>query len=155
MLSFRFATEKDIHLYFQWANDETTRKNSYNSDPISFENHIKWFEKRLNNDFCKMYLFFDEKGDSVGQVRIETDQEKNEALIGISVDLNHRGKGYSSEMIQMATNDFLTTHHGFCIYANVFVENIPSYKSFLKAGYILLEQKEIVSIPSYILIKKI
>ena len=102
----------------------------------------------------KLYLFFDEKGDSVGQVRIESDHEKNEAIIGISVDLNHRGKGYSSEMIQMATKDFQLTHIGFCIYAYVFIDNKASYKSFLRAGYILLEQKEIVSIPSYILIKK-
>lgn len=154
MLSFHFASKKDVDLYFKWANDETTRKNSYNKEFIEHSNHVKWFETKVASDLSKMYLFTDDKNDNIGQVRIELEPEKQEAIIGISIDSDHRGKGYSAEMIKIASEDFFNSHSAYTIYAFVFCENIPSYKSFIKAGYVLFEQKEIHSIPSYILIKK-
>jgi RimJ/RimL family protein N-acetyltransferase len=38
----------------------------------------------------------------IGQVRIQK-QDENTAVIGISNDANHRGKGYANKMIQIAS----------------------------------------------------
>ncbi|WP_458925623.1 GNAT family N-acetyltransferase, partial [Flavitalea antarctica] len=81
-------------LFYEWANDETTRRNSYNQEPISLDHHKRWFLEKLVSDSCSIYLFVDENDLPIGQVRIE-DKGACSSLIGISVDAAHRGKGYA------------------------------------------------------------
>ncbi|MHA4843890.1 GNAT family N-acetyltransferase, partial [Flavitalea antarctica] len=73
------------------------------------------------------------------------------SLIGISVDAAHRGKGYASEMLRMATGDYLSRFPASVIYAHVFLTNKASYKSFIKAGFQLFKEEELNGIPSFIL----
>src|SRR5438046_984959 len=72
-LHFRFAEEKDADLYIHWANDPLVRENSYHTDAVLFNDHIKWFHSKLISDECKLYLFFNEENKPVGQVRIDKD----------------------------------------------------------------------------------
>ena len=153
MLNFRPANENDVDLLFRWANDRETRNNSYNKEPIPYENHVSWVSKKLKSPDYSIYIFQDEQGEPVGQVRIERNVEAREALISISVDELHRNKGYSSKMIAAATEDFFSVNENFKIIAYVFTTNEPSYRSFLKAGYQLAEEKPVQGIPSYILHK--
>lgn len=153
MLTMRLATASDVDLLFDWANEKTTRENSYNKQPISFETHSKWFHSRIDNEHCRIFIFFDSTNKPVGQVRIEKTNNvtKGEAIISISIGENSRGKGYSVGMLKMATKRFVEENEGCKILAYVFKQNIASYKCFLKAGYQLLEETEINDIPSYIL----
>ena len=41
-LYLRTADENDMDLLFQWANDPDVRKNSFHSEPISYETHKKY-----------------------------------------------------------------------------------------------------------------
>lgn len=152
MLSFSPATEKDANLFFEWANDPETRKNSYNQEPIPYADHVAWFNKRVNSGSCKFYVFRNDEGEPVGQVRIEK-TGPDQALISISVDKDHRGKGYSSEMLRQASEDFLAGAASYTIVAYVFTGNQPSFRSFKSAGYRLAEEKDVQGIPSYILHK--
>lgn len=151
MLTYRLATYADADLFFHWANESSTRNNSYNHEQISYEDHIKWFNKRVNNPDVCMFIFYDKQETAIGQVRIEKELKKQECLIGISVSETQRGKGYSSEMIHKASLEFIFRNPGFSILAYVFLSNQASFKSFLKAGYQLVEEREINGIPSYIL----
>ena len=153
MLKCRFAEKDDVDLYFGWANDESTRNNSYNKENISYESHVEWFLRKVQSEQSSMYVYMTEDGSPVGQVRIDKDSVAggNNAIIGISVDAMNRGKGYSTQMLEMASGDFLRRNPGFHITAYIFVTNHASYKSFLKAGYKLVEEKNINNIPSYIL----
>jgi RimJ/RimL family protein N-acetyltransferase len=152
MLKHRFADKDDVELYFNWANDEITRANSYNKELISYESHVGWFLKKVQSPDCFMYVFLNDDN-PVGQVRIDK-SESGDALIGISVDINHRGKGYAPDMLMIASDDFLQKNPDGRITAYVFIANEASYKSFLKAGYILIMRKEVSGIPSYILEKR-
>lgn len=155
MLKFRFANIEDISLYYKWANEPVSRENSYNKGEIDFVNHVNWFTSKLNSKDCFFYLFFNEEEKPVGQVRIEKKEELlKQAVISLSVETNCRGKGYGSEMIKLATDDFLDKFKGFLIIACVFKSNIASYNSFIKAGYMLEYEKVINDIPSYIFLKK-
>lgn len=134
MLSFRNATLADTKLYFDWANDQDVREQSYNSNVINFDNHKKWFETKLNDVSCFMLLFQNEEKLNVGQVRIEKENEK-EALIGISIAAEHRGKGYSKEMLQIASDFFLASNSKCLINAFIKERNLNSKFSFEKAGF--------------------
>ena len=50
MLNFRNAKIDDIKLYYSWANDESVRKQSFNSKKIDFEVHQKWFESKIQDE---------------------------------------------------------------------------------------------------------
>lgn len=132
-LNFRFAEEKDVDLYYDWANDSEVRVNSYNQDPIDYNNHVKWFKNKLNSSSCKFYVFLNELNEPIGQVRIDKNEE---TVIGISVDKKHRGKNYASQMLVMATTHYLKKHTNEKIYAYIKTSNKASYKSFVNAGFL-------------------
>lgn len=133
-ISFRKANTDDLMLYFNWTNDASVRENSYQSEGISLENHSNWFLAKIKDDSCTMYVFENHLKQPIGQIRIQKQDEKT-AIIGISNDKNHRGKGYASEMLVMATQDFLDKNPNYIISAYIKIENKASEKAFQKAGY--------------------
>jgi RimJ/RimL family protein N-acetyltransferase len=153
-ISFRKANENDMMLYFNWTNDDSVRENSYQSEPVLLDKHQNWFYHKINDETCFMLVFEDHIGLPIGQVRIQN-QNENTALIGISNDANHRRKGYASQMIQIASDEFLKHNPHFCISAFIKIENIASKKAFEKAGYELDVVLEYEGFPSYHYIKKV
>ena len=155
MLCFRFAEEKDVDLYFEWANETIARENSYNREPIDYAVHTQWFNRRLQSKDSFLYLFYNETDKPVGNVRIDrnTDAAGHEATVSIMTDKMHRGKGYATGMLSLASSDFLEKNPGFRIRALIFVSNTASFKSFNAAGYTLIGEQEIKGIPSYIMEK--
>lgn len=134
MLSFRKATIADIKLYFDWANDSVVREKSYNSNTIDYETHKKWFESKLKDPFCLMLVFENEQKQQIGQIRIQQDTEK-EALIGISIAVEHRGNGYAKHMLKLATDYFLASNQKISINAFIKENNLTSKYAFEKAGF--------------------
>lgn len=152
MLSYRRATLSDVDMYYAWANDTEVRKNSYQSEAIPYTQHVSWFEKKINSPQSLLLVFEDTEKNAVGQVRIET-QEK-QAVIGISVNQQHRGKGYAVEMLQKASSAYFEIHPENFILAFIKKDNFASYKAFVAAGYKPLEEVEESGVLSYKLIKK-
>jgi RimJ/RimL family protein N-acetyltransferase len=152
-ISFRKPNEADMKIYYNWATDPSVRENSFISEPISFENHQNWFNKKIKDETCFMLIFENHIKKPIGQVRIQK-QDETTALIGISNDFNYRGKGYASEMIKVATGEFLKQNSQICISAYIKIENKASEKAFQKAGYELDVVLEYNGIPSYHYIKK-
>lgn len=150
MLEFRYANANDVDLFYKWVNDETARQNSYNSKPIQYTDHVNWYNKRLNSGEAHFYIFID-RGNPVGQVRFEKGEGEFESIISVSVDKDHRGKGYSSKMLKVASEDFVGKHNSHTIIAYIFKTNPASYKSFLKAGYKPHEEELVKGVDSYIL----
>lgn len=133
-LIFRFAQDEDCDLYYQWANDEVVRKNSFNQEAIQYENHVQWFKAKLKAVNCYFYMFFDRETNSpAGQVRI--DKSGDEVIIGISIDEHFRGKSLGLEMLGKATLDYHHQNPEATIIAYIKTENIASYKLFKKAGF--------------------
>lgn len=150
---FRKATENDVELYYNWANDPTVRSNSYSSESIPYENHVSWFKSKLKDENCSMFLFQNHDKQPVGQVRIQKTDEIS-AIIGISTDENHRGKGYAAKMIALASDAFLVKNHEICISAYIKLDNPASSKAFEKAGFSMLEMLKYEGVDSFHYIKR-
>lgn len=133
-LTFRKAKETDMLLYFEWANDEEVRMQSYQTNAISLEDHKKWFLDKIKDDRCLMLLFENEHGVPVGQVRFQKENEKAH-VIGISIAKDERGKGLAGKILQMASDHFLSLFPVKTIYAYIKTLNEGSVKSFAKAGF--------------------
>jgi RimJ/RimL family protein N-acetyltransferase len=152
MLKFRKASIEDVKLFFNWANDTLVRSNSYQKETITYKDHVKWFDNQVKNDDIFFYVFLNEFNIPIGQVRINKSGD-NKAVIGLMVGAEFRGKGFAKEMIQKASEDFLTLNHTFTILAYIFKTNKSSLKSFTNAGYELLNEEIIKKVPSFILYK--
>lgn len=131
LLTFRAAEAHDCKLYFDWANDELVRSQSLNGNQISWEEHQKWFNNKLQDPNTTMYLFF--SGDQpAGQVRFE--KKKGRYLVGISVADKFRGQGLGQQILRRATIHF-TEKCGEAAIAQIKPSNTGSVIIFKKAGY--------------------
>jgi RimJ/RimL family protein N-acetyltransferase len=151
-MKLRRAKIEDALILYNWSNDLVTRSNSYNKNTISLEEHLNWFNIKINNENCFFYMFENEQNSLIGAVRIEK-TEQHKSIISITVAPEERGRGYASEMIIMATEDYKKNNPNDVIYAYIFTSNISSFKAFTNARYKILKIEKIKEIESYILEK--
>jgi RimJ/RimL family protein N-acetyltransferase len=152
MLSFRKATQADMMLYLEWANDEEVRKQSYQTGRISLEDHAEWFLKKINDSNCLMLLFENEAKVPVGQVRFQKENEKV-YVIGISVAKEFRGKGLAGAILVMASDHFFEIFPENSIYAYIKLTNTESVRSFVRAGFVFANNVMIENSESVLYIK--
>lgn len=152
MLSFRRANEGDMMLYFEWANDDEVRKQSYKSGVIDLEDHKIWFLKKITDNDSLMLLFEDEQKRPVGQVRFQK-EDGNTSVIGVSVAKEFRRKGLAADILQMASDHFLSLFPGQMINAYIKISNIGSARAFAKAGFVFAEQLVMRDIDTFLYIK--
>lgn len=97
-LYLREAAESDMDLLFEWANDDTARKNAFRTEKIPYVEHAEWFSKIMADDSVCQYILCDD-GIPVGQARLNV--ENKEAFIDYSICAGERGKGYGSALLAL------------------------------------------------------
>lgn len=130
-IKLKLASEYDCDLLFNWTNDEDVRKNSFSSYKILYENHIKWFNNKINSDKCIIFIL-EIKDTPVGQIRIDIECET--AVISYSIDKNYRGKGLSVVMLSLLEDKIKNININKLI-GFVKLENIASQKVFENLKY--------------------
>lgn len=150
-ITFRKAREQDLMTYFNWANDEVTRKNSFGTHKIDLKTHTEWFLKKISSLDSLLLVFEDAAKIPVGQVRIECGEE--EAVIGISIDSAFRGKSLSAFMIDSACTEYFRNFTK-PIAAHIKATNTASVKAFEKAGFILKEEYTVDQELRFILLRQ-
>ena len=138
MINVRNVRPEDFELLYKWANDEDVRKQSFRSDKIELDQHKIWFDKKINDENCTIFIFEDQNI-ALGQVRIEKINEQD-SIIGISIDCLYRGKGYSTQFIQIACEKYSKTNKFCRVNAYVKIGNLASKKAFQNAGFDFLEE---------------
>jgi len=133
MIRLRPVQEEDCRLIWEWANDPDVRAVSFTSEPIAWDNHVKWFRSRLNDPSCIFYISNTSEGVPIGQIRF--DLEGEEGVVSISIDSNHRGDGYGSAMISLASEKVFEVSNISVIHAYVKKGNDFSVRAFEKAGF--------------------
>jgi len=140
-LVIRNATMKDVELVYKLSNDPKVRRASINKEFIKFEDHKKWFERKIADKNSKFYLIL-KKNEFVGQVRFDITGDR--ALISISVTQDFRGKGYSGKVLKLSCNKlFFDSNSVNYIEAFIIPSNISSIKIFEKSGFILEDKVKI------------
>jgi RimJ/RimL family protein N-acetyltransferase len=135
VLTFRKANLSDAADLYEWVNEPEVRANSFSTQVISWENHVKWLEQRLDNSDVIILLFFDENV-PIGQVRFE--KKMNTFLIDYSVVKNKRGKGFGVKMLKSAIQylwKIKSENLPLLILGEVKFKNLPSIKVFRKLGF--------------------
>jgi UDP-2,4-diacetamido-2,4,6-trideoxy-beta-L-altropyranose hydrolase len=130
----RRVHEDDCRLLWEWANDPDVRAASFSSEPIPWGEHLRWFNLKLSNRNCFLFIAEDSAGVPVGQVRFEV-VSNNEVVISISVVREKRGKGFGSTIIRLASQKLFELAEIKVIHAYIKQNNKASFRAFMKAGY--------------------
>ncbi len=125
----RPAAAEDTLLLFSWANEALVRSNSIHTEPIVWETHVQWFQKRLQSATCFIYIL-EFRDIPAGQIRLD-EEEAGNWFIDYSVDEQFRGFGFGKIIVELA----LEKLKGKNIMAAVKEKNIPSKKVFESLGF--------------------
>ncbi len=152
----RKATLEDAELLFSWANDMDVRRNAFQQQDIMWEEHAAWMHKKLGDENCHIYIaridmthvsdelegaerihIFDSPPTvaserPIGQVRL--DVKDGRAEIDYSIDVQYRGKGYGTVMLNQVMQ--LPGLGVRTFVAKVKPGNLASVRVFEKCGFI-------------------
>jgi len=128
----RRARIEDCRLYWYWANDIVVRKNAFNQQFITWEDHQAWFDEQLNNRNTFLLLIESEFG-PIGQVRFE--YSGTHFIIDYSISRKNRGLGLGMAMLIKAIDYISHKQPPLTLIARVKDSNLPSKKIFKKIGF--------------------
>lgn len=133
VLTLRSAQADDCELVWEWANDPVARAASFESTPIPWETHKRWFETKIVDSECLFYIAISKWGQLVGQIRFDIEDDK--ALISVSLGSEYRGFGLGTKLIQQASKRACAERNLEAIDAWIKVDNSSSKFAFKNAGY--------------------
>ena len=132
-LHARPAELGDEELLLHWANDSLVRRNAFSPETISSEKHHYWFQERLADDGCRIYILQTPLGLPVGQVRFQRDER--DWVITYSIDAALRRRGMGVSLVQGAMSAFAADVGDVPVLARVKTENQASLKVFAALGF--------------------
>jgi len=96
-VSIRQATPQDAVTLFDWTNEPETRKQSFNTATIPWDDHVRWLHGKLANKNCRIFILQHGKT-PIAMVRFEL---QNEAIMSYSLDKSYRGKGWGKYIVML------------------------------------------------------
>lgn len=138
-MGFRKVEWKDRELLYMWANEEEVRRQSFHTEDILWEDHVRWFEEKIYSGKCDLLIWV-EGGIDTGMLRL--DYEDGKARVSYSVQKDQRRKGAASRLIAAVPQYIKSAKpeiHN--VVAEVKSGNLASQRIFEKCGY-SQEQKE-------------
>jgi len=132
-LTIRSANASDMQLLWEWANEPAVRAVSFSRDPIPWDVHQQWMERRLADPDTRLYVGIDSADLPVGQVRF--DLHDNEAILSVTLDPTFRGRGYSPILVSQSCRKLFRETPTVLVEAFVKPDNVPSLRAFMRAGF--------------------
>jgi len=145
IVSLRTANVDDMPQYYYWVNDDIVRKNSFDSKPIDWKVHQKWFDERLHSDDCFLYVAHS-NNENIGQVRFDYKQD-GVVSIHFLVSQKFRGRGLAKKMLLAAVNRILRDCKRLkIIEGKVKKDNELSHKIFSDLGFCIYDSNNKLTI---------
>lgn len=133
-LTLRRAQKDDCKMFWEWASDSSVRTAAFSSASIPWEDHVRWFTRKLRDPNCFIFVGLDRENLPVGQVRFDM-QNQHEAEIDVSIDKSSRGASYGSILIDMAVKELLEITRVQSVHALIKLDNSGSIGAFKKADF--------------------
>ena len=133
-LSLRPAEEGDCMLLWRWRNEEDTRKWSFDTDYVSYEEHRDWFSNKINSPDSKIFIILNEENREIGQVRFDIGGGGS-ADVGINIAAQERDKGYGSAALRAACQQVKKELNIGKVIAHIKEGNQASVSAFTGAGF--------------------
>jgi len=128
------VTEADCELLWEWANDPTTRANSFDSAPIPLEKHKGWCRAKLQDPKCSFWIAANAEFGKIGVVRF--DRHDSEATISVALAPHARDRGYGKKLIRSACDRIFALSEVELVRAFIKPANKASVCAFESAGFL-------------------
>ena len=138
MIMLRRCTYSDMDIIYKWINDDEVRNNSFNSDYIEYETHVKWFNEKINSNNIYMYIILNNNKE-IGTIRLEKHNSK--AIISYLISNKYRGKGYGNKVIDLIKKEAIINNIDI-LEAIVKKDNIASRKIFINNGFFEIQEND-------------
>jgi UDP-2,4-diacetamido-2,4,6-trideoxy-beta-L-altropyranose hydrolase len=133
-LDLRPARTEDAGNMLTWRNADINRLPSFDSTPITLDQHLAWLKAALENP-RQALLIAEKHGNPVGVLRY--DCTNKEAEVSIYLVPGCHGKGWGEQLLRAGT---LWLHQNkpeiTCVRAHIKADNLRSQSVFHAAGYI-------------------
>lgn len=123
MVQVRDARMSDARRLWRWANDPDTRRWSFSSNPIPWDEHVGWLQRVLADPDRLLLIGYDDWGE-VGTVRFDVDEDQSKVSITIAPEC--RGEGIARPLLDAALRYAPRRR----VTAQVFEDNGPSVSLF-------------------------
>ena len=133
IVNIRDIQDTDIQFIFNIANAVDIRKVSFCSQTISWDTHIKWFNKQKLNGNPFYIISYDDH--SCGYIRMDRSKftPQHDYIVSIAVTNEYRRKGIALTALRAACKQVLTSRHAKKLWALVKNDNLASNSLFIKA----------------------
>jgi len=139
-ISLRPASLEDVRRLYEWRNEAETCAASFNTAPIVYEDHLRWFENKVVDPKTRFLIATLADGRAVGYARF--DLKGDEAEIHLSIDKTQRGKGIGTVLIRTAAEFAVTELHVRRVAARIKANNEVSLAAFSRAGFTFMWREE-------------
>ena len=136
----RFAGKEDCEDIFRWRNDQVTVMYSQ-SGTVQWENHLRWFEEKLNSPDTHLFIAVNGTSEKIGMVRFdiqpeeEKEKEGKKAEVSINLNPSFRSQGYGKKVLQEALDIYFANFPVQLIFARIMPKNLVSLNLFQKMGF--------------------
>lgn len=134
LLTLRTAEPGDARLLFDWVNDPVVRAQSFTQTAIPWQDHERWFARKLADARCLLLIAEDAQGNPVGQVRFDLTDDAS-AIISVAIAPAYRGRGYGAAAIARACETLRLLHGARTVLAYIRRDNLASQGAFSRAGF--------------------
>jgi spore coat polysaccharide biosynthesis protein SpsF len=144
-IRYRNVKFEDASLLYKWRNSFLAKKNSINTNLIEFDDHLKWFSKRILEINNQPFWIFFLNNEPIGTIRFDLETNKSNTFnISIYVDPIYHGQGFGSQILDLSLK-LLPNNTEILLVAKVKISNLVSKKLFLRSGFaIVAEFKNLV-----------
>lgn len=132
-MRLRPAGRDDAELIWYWANDPTTRANSFDSRPIPWDRHLEWYAAKLTSDDARIWML-EIDGRAVGEIRYDRSPDRL-GTISYMVAPEERGRGYGVALLRMSLPLACQELALRSIEGLTFSANQASARAFERAGF--------------------
>jgi UDP-2,4-diacetamido-2,4,6-trideoxy-beta-L-altropyranose hydrolase len=148
-VELRPATADDVLPLWRMANDPAVRRSALSSsDPIPLRSHARWFKRRLASPGSCIWVL-DLHGLVLGQVRYDR-TDSHTAEISISVMPAFRQRGLATRLLESTCRPACERLGVRRLRAIVRQENLPSARTFARAGFAKVDSRPIRDHPCHI-----
>jgi len=134
-VTLRPATPEDCRQVWLWRNDEGTRAASFDTSPISFETHERWFHESLRHRDRHVYIVLVD-GQEAGVVRLDVAGARG--IVNIHLAPEWRGRGVGPRTLAALEDIAFGSLHLTRMEAQVKPGNAASLAAFQKVGFTLV-----------------
>jgi UDP-2,4-diacetamido-2,4,6-trideoxy-beta-L-altropyranose hydrolase len=127
------AQPGDAAIYFGWVNETEVRRQSLNSEPVPWKDHLRWFKARLASSQSRLFVLRTDRDLPVGQIRFDI-CEDGTARLSYSLDPVARGRGWAAVLVTEGLRK-LGALGTFQVHAEVRTSNLASRRVFEKLRF--------------------